>query len=331
MARRDGHPPDAAALREDLQDAVGEVLVGHTDVVDHLLIALLTRGHVLLEGVPGVAKTTLANLFARASGLEYSRIQLTPDLMPADITGTQVYRRERDTFELHKGPIFANIVVADEINRTTPKTQSALLEAMQEDQVTIEGETLMLPDPFMVIATQNPLEFEGVFELPEAQTDRFTLKSVMEIPDRDLEGELLDRFQQDPQLGPETVEQVVETRAILAAREDVADVHVAPPVRDYLQDLVTATRDHPDVAHGASPRATIALQNAAKAKAAIDGRAYVVPSDLKDLAGPVLEHRLVLTTDSDLSGVTPEEVIEEILSSVEPPSAEADTLAEAEE
>ena len=322
---------DPAELYAAIETAVTDVMVGNRQVVEHLTVALLTRGHVLIEGVPGVAKTTLANLFAHATGLDYSRIQMTPDLMPADITGTQVYRHQRDTFELHRGPIFANVVVADEINRATPKTQSALLEAMQEGRVTIEGETLELPDPFMVIATQNPLEFEGVFELPEAQRDRFQLKSFMGIPNREHERELLRRFDEQPTLGPEAVDQVVSVVDIQSAREYVAAVTVAESVVDYIHDVVTATRAHPDVAHGASPRALIALQSATKARAAIAGRDYVIPNDLKVLVEQVLQHRLVLTTDADLSDVTPGDVIADVLDSVEPPSGTPGTLADSDD
>ena len=191
------------AVHEAIEREAARVLIGNEDIVEGITIAALTGGHILLEGVPGVAKTTIANLFARSSGLEYHRIQMTPDILPADITGTHVYREQTGEFELQRGPVFANLVVADEINRATPKTQSALLEAMQEGTVTIEGETLRLPDPFMVIATQNPIEMEGVFTLPEAQRDRFQLKLLVDLPDRDDERELLDRFDTSPRAGPE--------------------------------------------------------------------------------------------------------------------------------
>ncbi|MFB6150817.1 MAG: AAA family ATPase [Haloarculaceae archaeon] len=314
---------EPADIYRAVETEVKSVLIGNDHVVEGLTVAALIRGHVLLEGVPGVAKTTVANLFARTTGLEYNRIQMTPDILPADITGTYVYREQTGEFELRRGPVFANVVVADEINRATAKTQSALLEAMQEGTVTVEGDTLALPEPFLVIATQNPIEMEGTFELPEAQRDRFDLKLRMDIPDRDEEAAMVDRFDDDPQLGPESVGQVVDREDLLAARETVADVHVADAVREYILDVVAASRDSPDVAHGASPRATLTFLNVAKARAAIEGRDYVIPDDVKRFVGPVLEHRLVLSTEADLGDVTPDDVVEDVLATVEPPSLDA--------
>lgn len=317
---------DPQAVHDAISSEVQQVLVGNEHAVEHLTIALLTRGHILMEGVPGVAKTTIANLFAHVSGLEYRRIQMTPDILPADITGTHVYREQTGEFELQRGPVFANVIVADEINRATPKTQSALLEAMQERRVTIDGETLELPTPFIVIATQNPIEMEGTFELPEAQRDRFQFKLGIDLPERGEERELLDKFDDDPALGPEDVEQVVDAEELLAAREAVETVHVAPPVKEYVLDIVAATRDHPDVSHGASPRATLAFLDAAKARARIRGRGYVIPDDVKALAESILVHRLVLSTDADLSGVSSREVVSELVDSVEPPSGDTETF-----
>ncbi|MDQ2052625.1 MoxR family ATPase [Natronolimnohabitans sp. A-GB9] len=314
---------DPAATYDAIREEIGRVLIGNEPEIEQLTIALLTRGNVLLEGVPGVAKTTLANLFARATGLDYNRIQMTPDILPADITGTHVYREATGEFELQRGPVFANLVVADEINRATPKTQSALLEAMEERSVTIEGETLSLPSPFMVIATQNPIEMEGVFELPEAQRDRFQFKLTIDVPDRDVERQLLDQFDDDPDLGPEDVEQVVDVSDLLTAQEIAAAVYVAPPVKEYILDLVTATRDHPDVTHGASPRATLAFLDGVKARAAIHGREYAIPDDVKALTESILGHRLVLSTDASLSNVAPGDVVAEVVDSVEPPSVDA--------
>ncbi|PSP73806.1 magnesium chelatase [Halobacteriales archaeon QS_3_64_16] len=321
---------DPATLHEVIREEVEAVLIGNEGLVEGLTISLLTRGHVLLEGVPGVAKTTAANLFARASGLEYTRVQMTPDVLPADITGTHVYREHRGEFDLQRGPIFANLVVADEINRATPKTQSALLEAMQEQRVTIEGETLELPEPFMVIATQNPLEMEGTFQLPEAQRDRFQQKLTVSLPDRAVERRLVDRFDDSPQLGPETVSQVLTPEDVLEAREAVLEVYVSDEIKEYVLDLVGETRESPDLEHGGSPRATLAFLDAAKARAAIENREYVIPDDVKALAKPVLIHRLVLSTDATLSDVTAAEVVEEILDRVEVPStAEGSTEGEA--
>jgi MoxR-like ATPase len=313
---------DPEAVARAVREETGKVLIGNEDVVDGLTVALLTRSHVLLEGVPGVAKTTMANLFARATGLDYKRIQMTPDVLPADVTGTHVYREATGEFDLQKGPVFANVVVADEINRATPKTQSALLEAMQERRVTIEGDTHDLPDPFAVIATQNPIEMEGTFDLPEAQRDRFQFRFVVGLPDRATESELLDRFDADPDLGPADVEQVVTPEEVVAAREAVREVFVSDAVKGYILDLVAGTRESADTEHGASPRAAIAFLNASKARAAIDGREYVIPDDVKALAGPVLAHRLVLSTDAELGDVAPSEVVREVVSSVTPPGGE---------
>ena len=318
----DGESGDPEAIYDLLRDEIDRVLIGNDEAVEYLTVALLTRGHLLLEGVPGIAKTTLANLFARTTGLEYNRIQMTPDILPADITGTHIYRQGTGTFELQRGPVFANLVVADEINRATPKTQSALLEAMEERRVTIEGETLSLPNPFMVVATQNPIESEGVFQLPEAQRDRFQFKLTLDLPDRADERELLDRFDDNPELGPDDVEQVIEPQKVVDARETVQAVHVAPAVKEYVLDLVAATRSHADVEHGGSPRATLAFLNGAKARAAIRGRDYAIPDDVKTMAEPVLRHRLVLSTSADLSDVDPEAIVAEIVDTVEPPGAD---------
>lgn len=310
---------DPAAFYEAVREEAGTVLIGNEEIIRSLSISALTGGHVLLEGVPGVAKTTIANLFARASGLEHHRIQMTPDILPADITGTHIYRESTGEFELQRGPIFANVVVADEINRATPKTQSALLEAMQEGTVTIEGETLSLPEPFMVMATQNPIEMEGTFALPEAQRDRFQLKLTIDLPGRDAERRLLDRFDAEPGLGASSIEQVITTEELAAAREVVTEVHVANPVREYILDVVRATRNSPDVEYGASPRASLAFLNAGKASAAIDGREYVIPDDVKRLAHPILRHRLVLSTDAELGGESVEDLITGILETVSVP------------
>ena len=318
----DGASSDPEAIYDLLRGEIDRVLIGNDEAVEYLTVALLTRGHLLLEGVSGIAKTMLANLFARTTGLEYNRIQMTPDILPADITGTHIYRQGTGTFELQRGPVFANLVVADEINRATPKTQSALLEAMEERHVTIEGETLSLPDPFMIVATQNPIESEGVFPLPEAQRDRFQFKLTLELPDRADERELLDRFDDDPGLGPDDVEQVIEPQMLADARQTVQAVHVAPAVKEYVLDLVAATRSHADVEHGASPRATLAFLNGAKARAAIRDREYVIPDDVKTMAEPVLHHRLVLSTSADLSDVDPEAIVAEIVDTVEPPGAD---------
>lgn len=314
---------DPAGAFEAIHDELATVLVGNDDLVEKLTTALLTRGHVLIEGVPGVAKTTAANLFARATGLDHRRIQMTPDILPADVTGTHVYREETGEFKLQRGPIFANLVVADEINRATPKTQSALLEAMEEFQVTIEGDTLELPSPFMVIATQNPIEMEGTFELPEAQRDRFQFKLTVDTPSEPEERELLDRFDETANLGPDAIEQVLSPSEILDLRKQVQEVWIAPAVKQYILDCVRAIRESEHVEVGASPRASITLLNAGKARAAIHGRTYVVPDDIKTLAKPVLRHRLVLSTEADLGDRSADGVVEEVLGSVAPPSEQS--------
>jgi MoxR-like ATPase len=311
---------DPAALYQSLRDEMATVLVGHDELIEGLTIATLTGGHVLLEGVPGIAKTTAANLFARATGIEYARVQMTPDLLPADITGTRVYREGTGTFELKEGPVFSNVVVADEINRATPKTQSALLESMQEDQVTIDGETKQLPSPFLVIATQNPIEMEGVYALPEAQRDRFQQKLVVDLPDRDDERELLDRFDDAPELNAASIRPVTTPSEIIACKETVSAVHVAPAVKEYVIDVIEETREHSAVQHGASPRASINYLDAAKAHAAIRSREYVIPDDLKAIADRVLSHRLVLATDAGLRGTEPTEIVAETIDRIEPPT-----------
>jgi MoxR-like ATPase len=305
-----------------IREATSDVVVGNDDVLEGLTVALLTDGHVLLEGVPGVAKTTIANAFARALGLSYGRVQMTPDMVPADVSGTNVYQQATGEFQLRKGPVFSNLVVADEINRATPKTQSALLEAMEESTVTIENQTLELPRPFMVVATQNPIEMEGVFELPEAQRDRFQLKYTVDVPSRPDEREVLDRFDDAPSLDAEDVPQVVEREEVLAASEAVSDVFVADPVKEYILDIVSGTRDSPALRYGGSPRATLAFLRGSKARAAIRGRSYVIPDDVKALAEPVLVHRVIRTTDAELAERSVTDVIAEVVDGIAPPGAD---------
>lgn len=313
--------PTPQEASERLESEISKVLIGNEDVIERLTISLLTDGHVLLEGVPGVAKTTIAELFARATGLDYRRIQLTPDSLPADIMGTTIYREETGEFEVRKGPVFANVVVADEINRATPKTQSALLEAMQEGHVTIEGESYALPEPFIVVATQNPIEMEGTFELPEAQRDRFQFKLTVNIPERSLEQDLLERFGDRPDLGPEDISRVIDPQQLSRLRKKVSEVHVSEAIAEYFLDIGEALREHTSIEHGPSPRALLALQSATKAKAAINGRNYVIPDDVKDLGTAVLAHRLVLQTDAALGDVDRTDVVRETLGTLDPPSA----------
>jgi MoxR-like ATPase len=309
----------AAKLYEDLREEINTVLIGNDAAVEGLTIALLTNGHVLVEGVPGVAKTTIANLFAIAMGLDYHRIQMTPDMLPADITGAEVYDQRTGEFQVRSGPVFANIVLADEINRATPKTQSSLLEAMQERQVTVGGETKHLPEPFMIVATQNPIEMEGTFRLPKAQNDRFQQKIVVEVLRGQDELDLLNRFDEAPQLGPDAVSAVVTVADISRAQKEVEGVHVSDRLKKYILALVDATRSHPDIEYDTSSRATLAFLNTSKALAAIDGRDYVVPDDVIRLAPAILRHRLTLSSEAELDEVTPEEIIDEIVRTVPVP------------
>ncbi|MDS0221645.1 MoxR family ATPase [Haloarcula sp. S1AR25-5A] len=321
---------DPSVLYDRLKQETDTVLIGNEEILRHITVAMLTRGHVLLEGVPGVAKTTIATLVANATDLQHSRVQMTPDLLPADITGTTVYHQRNGEFELQKGPVFTNLVIADEINRAPPKTQSALLEAMQEGQVSIEGSTLKLPTPFTVVATMNPLEMEGTFKLPEAQRDRFQMKLVTEIPDADEERAILDRFDSNPTLDADAISQVISRDELLRARNEIPETHIEDSVKEYILSIIAATRDHRNVVHGASPRAAIALQNTSKAVARLNGREYVIPDDVKEMALPVLRHRLILNSDAELSQINSEAVIEEILQSITPPGSDTDHSASVE-
>jgi MoxR-like ATPase len=317
-------------LYESINTETSEVLVGYDDVIEKITIAILTNGHILLEGVPGVAKTTAARLFARVSGLEYQRVQMTPDVLPADVTGTHIYRENSGEFDLRRGPIFTNVLLADEINRATPKTQSALLESMREQTATIEGSTLELPDPFLVIATQNPVEYEGTYSLPQAQRDRFLFKIIMNIPERSIERQVLNRFTHRPEFGPDDIEPAVDSDIIESARKTVRQVHVEERVYEYLLNIIEATRSHRATEFGASPRASLAFLHAAQAQAAIDGREYVIPEDLQLLAKDVLNHRIILDTDADLSGQTPGDVIDDVLDTADIPETELSVEASTE-
>jgi MoxR-like ATPases len=310
---------DPQALYEAINTETSEVLVGYDDVMKKITIAILTNGHILLEGVPGVAKTTAARLFARVNDLQYQRVQMTPDVLPADITGTHIYRDETGEFDLRRGPVFTNVLLADEINRATPKTQSALLESMREQTVTIEGETLEIPRPFLVIATQNPVEYEGTYSLPQAQRDRFLFKIIMDIPERSVERQVLNRFTHRPNFGPQDIESTIDASTVESAREIVREVHVEDRVYEYLLNIIEATRSHQATEFGASPRASLAYLHAAQARAAIAGREYVIPEDLQALAEDVLNHRIILDTDADLSGQTPGDVIEDVLDTADLP------------
>ena len=299
-------------LRDRTITEVGRVVVGMEAVTHQFLIALLAAGHVLLEGVPGVAKTTLSKTFARILGIEYHRLQFTPDLLPSDVTGTYIFDRKENDFVLRKGPIFCNVLLADEVNRAPAKTQSALLEAMQEIQVTIEGTTLMLPQPFMVLATQNPVEQEGVYRLPEAQLDRFLLRVEMGYPGHRGEVDMLNLHSRPV----EEVSQVFTGELILEMQRQLAGVHGTETLLDYIVDLAEASRNHPDLSLGASPRASLCLLRCARARALLDGRHYFTHADVHAIALGVLGHRLIIRPEAEVEGKRVADVVEELLNSV---------------
>jgi MoxR-like ATPase len=308
---------------EAIRTEISKVIVGQKYLIDRLLIALLCDGHILIEGVPGLAKTLSVHTLAHSIGASFVRIQFTPDLLPADVTGTQIYNPQDGQFHTRRGPIFANIVLADEVNRAPAKVQSALLEAMQERQCSIGGETYQLPQPFMVLATQNPIESEGTYPLPEAQLDRFMLKAVVDYPTRQEERVILERFETN--MTPHEVRQVVSIDELLAARTAVQQVHLNDALRDYVVHLIQASRNPkvyrmdalaPLIAFGASPRATIYLAQASKAHAFISGRAYVTPDDVKSVARDVLRHRVIITYEAEAEELTSDDIVNRILEGV---------------
>lgn len=296
---------------------IEKVMVGKRRTIQYVLVALLCQGHVLIEDVPGVGKTTLVRALARSLGCGFSRIQFTPDLLPSDVTGVSVYNQRTGAFEFRPGPIMSQVVLADEINRTSPKTQSALLECMEEGQVTVDGVTYPLPRPFIVLATQNPIEYEGTFPLPEAQLDRFLLRLRLGYPTFEEERSIIQRANQPPlpQLG-----QVGSADEILALQEAVRQIHVDGSILDYVVTLVQATRSHPDIYLGASPRSSIALYRTSQALALIRGRSFVIPDDVKEMAPLVLAHRLILQPEVGLRGAGAEAMVEELLGQVPVPA-----------
>ena len=311
-----------ASLFEALSREVRKVVVGQEDALRLVLVALVAEGHVLLEGVPGLAKTTLVRALSAALGLPFKRIQFTPDLMPSDVIGTQVYDFQRGSFQLVEGPVFTSVLLADEINRAPAKTQAALLEAMQERQVSIDGSPRPLPTPFLVLATQNPVEHEGTYPLPEAQLDRFLFKATLLYPSAEEEVAILEQHRGDAagltaMLG--TIERVGDAAALAAAKAEVLAVRVEPRVARYLVDVVRATREHALVSVGASPRASVLLQVAARAVATLEGRDYVIPDDVKTLAVPTLRHRIRLTAAAEVDGLDADRVLQGILSEVPVP------------
>jgi MoxR-like ATPase len=302
-------------------DEVERAVVGKRDALELILLAVLCDGHVLLEDYPGLAKTLIARSFARSSSLRFARIQFTPDLMPSDVTGSSIFDQRTATFEFRPGPIFTNLLLADEINRAPPKTQAALLEAMQEQQVTSEGDTRPLPPPFIVLATQNPIEYEGTYPLPEAQLDRFLIRASIGYPSREDEIELLDRRLQR---GEEEVElaEVVDGPTLVAMQRALEQVHVSAAIQSYIVDLVAATRSSRQLAVGSSPRGSLALLKLSRAKAALSGRDFVTPEDVKAIAVPALAHRLTLRPELWVQRIRAEDVVAEALASVPTPPAE---------
>ncbi|MEL6877462.1 MAG: MoxR family ATPase [Pseudomonadota bacterium] len=309
-------------LADAIRAEVAKAIVGQDEMIDQLLVAMISEGHVLLEGPPGTAKTFLAQSFATALGLDYGRIQFTPDLLPGDILGSNLFNFQTSEFTLTRGPIFCELLLADEINRTPPKTQAALLEAMQERRVTLDGETHQLSNRFMVVATQNPIENQGVYPLPEAQLDRFLFKLLVRYPEEAEEAKIVTSYgqRQGPirpaELG---VSAVSDTAKLVAASGALEHVTVAEEITGYVVRLVRATRDHAELAVGASPRAAVMLANAARARAALQGRAYAIPDDVKALAVPVLRHRLTLSPAAEIEGRDVEALVAELVESTEAP------------
>lgn len=309
-------------IYEKIKGEISKAIVGQRDVIEELVVGLFSRGHVLLEGVPGTAKTLIAKVLAHLLSCEFKRIQFTPDLMPSDIVGTSVFDMKSGAFYVKKGPIFTNLLLADEINRTPPKTQAALLEAMEERQVTIEGVAYPLDEPFMVCATQNPIEYEGTYPLPEAQCDRFMLKIRIDYPGQEEGMKILDMYHGgfDPhQLESRGVEAIIDRKTLQECREEIRQVTVEKGVMEYINTIVTNTRKNDDIVLGASPRAAVMLLLTGKTLAAMKGKDYLTPDEIKRLSLPVLRHRLILKPEAEIEGLTPELVISNILDSIEVP------------
>ena len=306
-----------SAAGKHVLDNVERVIVGKSSAVEMVLVALFCEGHVLLEDVPGIGKTMLARAVAKSLGCTFRRVQCTPDLLPSDITGTYVYNQKTSEFEFRPGPVFTQILLADEINRATPRTQSALLEAMEEKQVTVEGDTLPLPRPFVVLATQNPIELEGTFPLPEAQVDRFLIKIKLGYPTKEDDRVILQRFRTTNVI--DDLKPVITMEELMQLQKERQTVAVHPDVEKYIIDLIHATRAHPQVELGGSPRAMLALYRASQALSALRGRTYVIPDDVKYVFPYVLEHRIITKQQSHLRGTTPADVIKEVIQSVKVP------------
>ena len=311
-----------SSVVEHILTELRKVIVGQDEVIEQILVALLAEGHALLEGVPGTAKTLIVKTLSAIIGAQFSRIQFTPDLMPSDITGTNVFNMQTTQFTLRHGPIFTDILLADEINRTPPKTQAALLEAMEERQTTIDGERYALPAIFTVLATENPIEYEGTYPLPEAQLDRFLLKVIIDYPGEAEEAEIVARWDagfNSHRLENVDIQPLQDPAAVQQCRAEIREMRMETGVQKYVIDIVRRTRTHPTVLYGASPRASVALLVCSKALAAIRGRDFVTPDDIRDIAKPVLRHRLSLRAEAELDGATTDAVISDILKTVEVP------------
>lgn len=315
--------PDAVStIVGHLKGEVGKAIVGQDEVLEQVLIALLTEGHALIEGVPGTAKTLLVKVLSLAIGSRFGRIQFTPDLMPADVTGTNIFNMATSTFTLRHGPVFTDLLLADEINRTPPKTQAALLEAMEERQVTIDGEAHELSPLFTVLATQNPIEYEGTYPLPEAQLDRFMLKIIVSYPSADEELRVVANWNAGfnaHRLDRLNIQPISDAAVVLSCRSQVRDVTVEDGVQRYIVSIIRGTRSAVNVSWGASPRAAVALLLCSKALAAIRGRTFVTPDDVKEIAKPVLRHRIVLRSEAEIEGVSPDQVLDEVIASIDVP------------
>jgi len=315
-------PEYVSSIVEHLKGEVRKVIVGQDQVIEQVLIALLTEGHALIEGVPGTAKTLLVKVLARAIGADFSRIQFTPDLMPADVTGTNIFNMATSTFTLRHGPLFTDLLLADEINRTPPKTQAALLEAMEERQATIDGELHKLSPMFTVFATQNPIEYEGTYPLPEAQLDRFTLKILVDYPSEAEELKVVSNWNEGfnaRRLEDIDVRPIHDSAAILECRSRIRRVTVEEGIRKYIVSIIRGTRSALNISWGASPRAAVALLLSSKALAAMRGRAFVTPDDVKEIARPVLRHRIVLRSEAEIEGTSPDQVLDEVIAGIEVP------------
>jgi MoxR-like ATPase len=303
-----------------IKGEISKLVVGQEKTIDLILAGIFTGGHVLLEGVPGIAKTLTAKLVAKALSVDFSRIQFTPDLMPTDVVGTSVFNVKTSEFSFSRGPVFANLVLVDEINRAPAKTQSALFEVMEERQITVDGTTYQLEFPFLIIATQNPIEQEGTYRLPEAQLDRFLFRIKLNYPDLAQETEILKRFRNDFTMKLMSTVQAVLTKSdIKHCQEIIEKIHIKDEIISYIAQVVTSTRDHTDLSLGASPRASLSIMRAAKAIAAMNGRDFVTPDDIKYVAYPVLNHRIILTAEREMEGVESEDIIKEITERIEIP------------